>query len=857
MKRYPLFSLFVVLFCTLSFSIQTPDQIKNSILPNGSMMISPNVFWQLEENDEQDEFGKLFYLSNNTVSTKAVSMPRYRGSLSSLKNSTLFAIYLSSLDQALEIKVLDISIKQEPLEGYDIAEITVKDIKLESPHMLFIKQNNSFYFLGISLDNTTENKYRIAIPSQDLNNLVDSTIAKLVLGETTVPPKKEPKAPVQPKAIIKLSDVSAEKNKELRGVVGYSKTNPSIPGIFTAPNRFLISDYVKGVEYGNSTQTTRSRSMLHLSDTGAINNLLTPIILDKYAPISSNRYGPVMFNSTFYVPIPLKTGAKTPNYVFKKFVMTEEMWKFETEKLDLPKNHLRSFKVPLLAYINNKVRTVGMLSTQNGLVEKWFIFAPNVVQKHQNQLAQSLLQPKRAEELISKEAIPHDVLVTNVKLHKSVLQPVFKMVEKEYIKGKNIYVFNKEKQLAVKFRIYNLPDNKFLDLYSYYIAKHFDKNTSHHLFVKTQDKKSWLAIGKLNIDQNRKQTLQFHYGKLPPVDYLHHVTGQIYISPLQYIDRFDKNNIQANSSEIIFIKSTLIDAPKEQKIHGTNTPKEYLGKTFVFYYKTKEDDKKHVKIKLDKYTLAEEKHGWFSQQSSIKLPVLLDFKEYLPFVYILEGNKEVLVGFIIKSDETTFLYLFNKTAQKTFDNLEKTLSQFEKDGHRVLVTGFDKIEKSNKHDYNIFIKPNIIYYSFPYLLGNEKPKIEQLGGNWGSQKKLKHLSRIVFKSNPEKLDKNLAYATVKPIQDPSILSNKEIYMTIDEKGLKLVKFKLPEVSNKAQTDLIFPWINNLYLYGESTIYIKEGNTFKLVGLAHKKYLVPLNYFKVKWITPEVYGEMTK
>ena len=875
MKRYPLFSLFVVLFSILSFGIQAPNQIKSSILPNGSFMLSPHVIWQLEQNENLSEIGKHIYLSKEVISIESGSIPRFRGNISSLENITLLAVNLTASDQALEIKVLGVSSKDEQYEGYDVAEITVEDTKLTDPHLIFIKQNERFYFIGYSLKEVAENKYEVAVLSQEMNNLVDSTIAKQILGEEVVLPKEKPKTQVvqnQTQATedgtIKLLDVTAEKNKELRALVGYSKSNPSIPGVFTAPNRLFISSEVKGIQYSNGAQTSRALTFDPLIRRRKVNKLLTPIILDKYAPFSSAKTGNRKFNSTFYLPIPVKPVNKTPNYTFKKFVLTEGIWKFKLNKIDLPENHLQSFHVPLLAYINNRVFTLGMFDSKNGECTGMVFFGSKIVREDQFKIAQSLLQPKKVEELVGKKAYLHDILIENIKLHDSVLPLVFETVKKEYLKGKNIYVFNKEKNLAVKFRIYNLPENNVLDINSFYISKHFDENSTHNLFVRTQDKKSWINIGTLLIDQNEKQTIQLHYGELgykvgklqkldPATDYLHHVSGQTYLSSSQYTDKFDKNNLQANNDEVLYVKSTLIDDPKEQKIHGTNTPKEYLGKTFIFYYKTKEDKKRSIAIKLDEYTDARNAYGWFSQKSSIGFSPPLDFKEYLPFAYVLEGNKEVLVGFLLKSNKKITIYLFNKDTKEKFDNLETTLTNLEKEGKKVSVIDFDKLKKSNKHGYKMFIKPHVIYFDKSNLYAFYMSEIEKLGGDWASNKEIANPGGFVFKSDPKKLGEDLAYATVKPIEDPSALSNKEIYMTLDDMGLRLAKFQLPKISNKARSDLIFPWIENLNIYRKQAVYIKEENEFKLIGIANKKYLVPLNYFEVNWITPELYEKMTK
>ena len=657
-------------------------------------------------------------------------------------------------------------------------------------------------------------------------------------------------------------------------MIGCAKGDPTMLGVFVAPTRMLLSDECKATEFIYDKQLSRSLVMDNRIDNGAVQKLFTPVILDEYAQLVPGLNDENKINTTYYFPIPLDLDTKKsgPSFVLKKFVMSEEIWKFDLDKFDLPENSLLSFTVPLLRYRNGKFLAVGMIKCVNEEVEEFSFFESTDVEKYRLDLAESLLKQKKEEIIVEGLALLHDSLIKDLEIHESVNQPVQKPVEKNYVAGKNIYAFDVSNKLAIKFRIYNLPNHgQNMKVYSEYVGKKLKRNCLHNLYVKTKDKKSWLHIGHLFQDEESNQTIRLHYGtpeyqltlaNEEPCrnDTCPYISNCVRIASNDLINdkNLDKKTILAESDDILFIQADTCGKNKIQSIRGTDDPEDYLGNKFVFYYESSSKKKKRIEFIIKEYIESDISIDLFCKKSLLNFNLPLDFYAFGLFVYVIEGGKELPIGITVKNSDNEYaIQLFSKEAENNIKNIENEIVQLEKTGLKAKVSGTDELKDFHFDLNEIFIKPNIVYHPFGLLVENDNIRINNLGADEKSKREIQSIEGHFYKFDLKKLPENVACISVEPVNNPSELSNKDLYIQADTENLKVVKFSLPQVRKENKVDVIFPWIEGQCEHSAQLVYIKNNDEFKLVGIAKRKSMSPVNYYTITWLTKEIYEAMTK
>ena len=97
-------------------------------------------------------------------------------------------------------------------------------------------------------------------------------------------------------------------------------------------------------------------------------------------------------------------------------------------------------------------------------------------------------------------------------------------------------------------------------------------------------------------------------------------------------------------------------------------------------------------------------------------------------------------------------------------------------------------------------------------------------------------------------------AKIQIIDNPSLLSNRTLYIQKLLGMSNLYQFIIPRVPNSAHIDIMF-YSTNGRIYSQIGIYIKNNNKFKLVGIASYNHFSVQNKLRIHWMTQTFYDQL--
>ena len=214
MRKHLANCLFALLWSQLSLGIATPGKIKNAMKEGVGIKIAPNILYQIKHQKGTYKIVVPFCLSKKIIFPKLNPMRRFRMPLLSLLGSELFAVDPKNINKAVLIKILEpedssgseeededeedeeesleeegglskLKISEELEMYYDNVELPANRTNPEKPSLLFVQRNGEFYFIGMCSERTyksEKNLFEFYLINKKLNERIDSTIAKHLLG---------------------------------------------------------------------------------------------------------------------------------------------------------------------------------------------------------------------------------------------------------------------------------------------------------------------------------------------------------------------------------------------------------------------------------------------------------------------------------------------------------------------------------------------------------------------------------------------------------------------------------------------------------------------------------------------------